>query len=84
MLHGDWIVREDVVVRPGRHRPAHRIAGIALADLFRTASAHGGIRTTVGAFAAPEPAVRAALSWLVAEGFLVADGSRPAAGSAGG
>ena len=83
VLHGDWIVREDVVVRPGRHRPAHRIAGIALADLFRAASAAGSIRGTLAAFPAPEPAGRAALSWLVAEGFLIAaDGTPASAASA--
>ena len=81
VLRGDWIAREDVVVRPGRHRPAHRIAGIALADLFRTASAAGSIRGTLAAFPAPEPAARAALAWLVAEEFLIApeSGSTPAA-----
>ena len=83
VLHGDWIVREDVVVRPGRHRPAHRIAGIALADLFRTASAAGSIRRTLAAFPAPAPAVRAALSWLVAEGFLIAPESGSAPGANG-
>lgn len=83
VLRGDWIAREDVVVRPGRPRPAHRIAGIALADLFRTASAAGSIRGTLAAFPAPEPAGRAALAWLVAEGFLIAAGGKPASAASG-
>ena len=77
VLHGDWIARADVVVRPGRLRPAYRVAGIALADLFRTASATGSIHRTLEAFPAPEPAARAALAWLVAEGFLIATESNP-------
>ena len=83
VLHGDWIGRADVVVRPGRLRPAHRVAGIALADLFRTASALGSVRGTLEAFPAPEPAVRAALSWLVAEGFLIAGDTKPASAAGG-
>jgi len=78
VLHGDWIARAEVVVRPGRLRPAHRIAGIALADLFHTASVTGSLHRTLEAFPAPEPAVRAALSWLVAEGFLIAGDAKPA------
>lgn len=72
VLEGDWIVPAQVVTRPGRLRPAHKVAGIALADLFRTASALRGLRRTLERFPAPEPAVRAALAWLVAEGFLLA------------
>ena len=72
-----------VVVRPGRLRPAHRVAGIALADLFRTASRLGNVRGTLEAFPAPEPAVRAALSWLVAEGFLTAGDAKPASAAGG-
>ena len=83
VLRGDWVVRADVVVRPGRLRPAHQVAGIALADLFRAASVTGNIHGTVEAFPAPEPAVRAALAWLVGEGFLVA-GDAKAASAAGG
>ncbi len=75
VLKDDWIVPAEVVVRPGRFRPAHKVAGIALADLFRTACALGGIRGTLEAFPAPEPAARAALAWLVAEGFLLAANS---------
>lgn len=71
VLQGDWIVPAEVVTRPGRLRAAHKVAGIALADLFRTACALGGIGRTLAAFPAPEPAVRAALAWLVAEGFLI-------------
>lgn len=82
VLQGDWIARAEVVVRPGRLRPAHKVAGIALADLFRTASVTGSIQRAVEAIPAPEPAVRAALSWLVAEGFLIAGDAKPA--SAGG
>ena len=78
VLRGDWIVREEVVVRPGRLRPAHKVAGIALADLFRAASALGSVRGTLDAFPAPEPAVRAALSWLVGEEFLIDGGAKPA------
>ena len=72
VLEGDWIVPAEVVSRPGRHRPAHRVAGVALPELFRTASRLGNVRPTLEAFPAPEPAARAALSWLVAEGFLIA------------
>lgn len=75
VLQGDWIVPAEVLVRPGRFRPAYEAAGIALAELFRTASAAGGIRQTIEAFPAPEPAVRNALSWLVAEGFLAPEPS---------
>lgn len=78
VLQGDWIARLDVVVRPGRLRPAHKVAGVALADLFRTASVSGSIHRTVEAFPAPEPAVRAALAWLVAEGYLIAGAASPA------
>ena len=77
VLQGDWIVPADVVVRPCRLRPAHRMAGIALAELFRTASALGSIHRTLEAFPAPEPAARVALSWLVAEGFLIAGDAKP-------
>ena len=75
ILAGDWIVPAEVVVRPGRFRPAHRVAGISLADLFRTVGALGGSRRTLEAFPAPESAVRTALAWLVREGFLKASGS---------
>jgi len=78
VLQGDWIARAEVVVRPGRLRPAHKVAGVALADLFRTATALGNVRGTLEAFPAPEPAVRTALSWLVAEGFLTAGDAKPA------
>ncbi len=71
VLQGDWIVPAEVLTRPGRFRAAHKVAGVALADLFRTASALSGVRRTLEAFPAPEPAVRAALAWLVAEGFLI-------------
>lgn len=71
VLQGDWIVPAEVLTRPGRFRPAHKVAGVALADLFRTASALSGVRRTLEAFPAPEPAVRTALAWLVAEGFLI-------------
>ena len=83
VLQGDWIVSADVVSRPGRLRPAHKIAGIAVADLFRTASALGGIRRTVEVFPAPERAARAALSWLVAEGFVIVDDAKPVSGTGG-
>jgi len=75
VLEGDWIVPAEVVTCPGRLRPAHRVTGVALPDLFRTASRLGGIRPTLEAFPAPEPAARAALAWLVAEGFLIAGDS---------
>ncbi len=78
VLQGDWIVPAEAVVRPSRFRPGHKVAGIALAELFRTASALGGIRRTLEAFPAPEPAVRAALAWLVAEGFLIVSDPKPA------
>lgn len=71
VLQGDWIVPAEVVVRPDRFRPAHKVAGIALAELFRAVGARGGVRRTLQDFPAPEPAVRAALAWLVAEGFLL-------------
>ena len=78
VLQGDWIVPAEAVVRPSRFRPGHKFAGITLAELFRTASALGGIRRTLEAFPAPEPAVRAALAWLVAEGFLIVSDPKPA------
>lgn len=71
VLQGDWIVPAEVVVRPDRFRPAHKVAGIALAELFRAVSAWGGIRRTLQEFPAPEPAVRTALAWLVGERFLI-------------
>ena len=82
VLEGDWIVPAEVVTRPGRFRPAHKVAGVALAELFRTATAMGGVRRTLETFPAPEPAVRTALFWLVAEGFLTA--ARPRAIASGG
>ena len=72
VLEGDWIVPAEVVVRPGRFRPAHRVAGVSLADLFQTASARRGIRRTLDAFPAREADARTALAWLVSEGFLEA------------
>ena len=71
VLRGDWIVPAEVLVRPDRLRPAHKVAGVVLADLFQTACALGRIRRTLEAFPGSEPAVRTALAWLVAEGFLV-------------
>ena len=81
VLKDDWIVPAEVVIRPGRLRPAHKVAGIALAELYRTACARGGIRRTLEGFPAPEPAVRAALAWLVAEGFLLAADSKSPSGA---
>ena len=78
VLQGDWIVPAEVVVRPNRFRPGHKFAGIALAELFRTASALGRIGRTLEAFPAPEPAVRTALAWLVAEEFLIVGDPKPA------
>ncbi len=71
VLQGDWIVPADVVILPGRLRPAHKVAGIALAELFRAVGARGGIRRTLREFPAPQPAVRTALAWLVGERFLI-------------
>ena len=82
VLRGDWIVPAEVVVRADRFRPAHKVAGIALAELFRAVGARGGVRRTLQEFPAPEPAVRTALAWLVAEGFLISTDSKP--GSAAG
>lgn len=81
VLQGDWIVPAEVLTRPGRFRPAHKVAGIALAGLFRTASAAGGIRRTLDTTPAAEPAARAALSWLVAERFLIAADRRSTSGT---
>ncbi len=83
VLEGDWIVPAEVVVRPDRLRPAHKVAGIALAALFRTVGARGGVRRTLQEFPAPEPAVRAALAWLVGEGFLIAGDTKPASAAGG-
>lgn len=83
VLQGDWIVSAEVVTRPGRFRPAHRIAGIALADLFETASAVGSVRRTLETVPAPEPAARAALAWLVAEGFLISPDAKAASAASG-
>ena len=81
VLAGDWIVPAEVLIRPGRFRPAHKMAGVALADLFRAVDARRGIRRTLQEFPAPEPAVRAALAWLVAEGFLIPGAPGAAGGS---
>ena len=70
VLEKDWIVPAEVLVLPGRPRPAHRHGEILLPDLFRTAVAAGSAARTVRAFPASEPATRAALGWLVREGFL--------------
>ena len=78
VLEQDWIIPAEVVVRPGRFRSGHRFAGIHLAELFRTSITLGSIRRTLEAYPAPEPAVRAALAWLFAEGFLIGSGSRTA------
>ena len=71
ILEGDWIVPAEVLTLPGRPRPAHQFRGIALAELFRTASSRGSFRRALDAFPAPQPAVTAALSWLVRERFLL-------------
>lgn len=70
VLEGDWIVPAEVVVRPGRHRPAHRVGGAPLAPLFR--GAEGG--ATAAELARRVPGTGAsgirAVGWLVREGFL--------------
>lgn len=70
ILGGDWIVAAEVLSRPGRHRPAHKFAGVALAELFRAACEHHAVGPTIAAFPAPDAATRAGLNWLVREGFL--------------
>ena len=70
ILGGDWIVAAEVLTRPSRHRPAHKFAGIPLAELFRAACEHRAVLPTIAAFPAPEAATRAGLNWLVREGFL--------------
>lgn len=70
VLQGDWIVPAEVLTRPGRLRPAHRFAGVALAELFRTATTRRDIRRTIETFPAPEPATRAALTWLTTNHYL--------------
>lgn len=71
ILENDWIVPAEVLVLPGRHRPAHRMGQIALPDLFRTAIAVGTAARAVKTFPAPERATRTALAWLTREGFLI-------------
>lgn len=70
VLDGDWIVPAEVLARPGRPRPAHRVEGASLAPLFRRAE--GGV--TAAELARPVPGARAsgmrAVGWLVREGFL--------------
>ena len=70
VLDNDWIVPAEVLWSPERHRPAHRFGAISLPALFRAACASGGVRRTLAEFPAAEPATRAALAWLVREGFL--------------
>ena len=70
---------EYLSTRPARRSgPTHVMAGLALAQLFRSASILGDVHRIVEAYPAPETSVRAALSWLVAEGFLMVAGSRRA------
>ncbi len=77
VLEADWIVAAEVLVRPGRARPVHRLRGILLPELFRTACASGRVGRTVERFPTPATTgvreeVTAGLSWLVREGFLAA------------
>ena len=70
VLEGDWIVPAEVLTRPGRHRPAHRVGSVPLAPLFRRAAGGG----TAAELARRVPGTRAsgmqAVGWLVREGFL--------------
>lgn len=68
VLEGDWIVPAEVLVRPGRPRPAHRLGGTNLVELFRRAG--GGV--TPSQLAEDRPEAGAAALWLVREGFLTA------------
>lgn len=71
VLEGDWIVAAEVLMRPGHPRAAHRFRDISLPELFRAACAAGTVRRALAASPASEPAARAALGWLLREGFLV-------------
>lgn len=70
VLEGDWIVPAEVLVRPGRHRPAHRVGGVPLAPLFR--GAEGGAAAAELARRVPGTGAAGiqAVGWLVREGFL--------------
>lgn len=68
VLEGDWIVPAEVLVRPGRPRPAHRLGGTNLVELFRQAG--GGL--TAAQLAGDRPEAGAAALWLVREGFFTA------------
>ena len=81
VLRGDWIVAAEALSGPGRHRPAHRFGRIPLPELFRTASTAGSVRQTLAEFPASEDETRAALGWLVGEGFLRPAASAPASGT---
>lgn len=70
VLEGDWIVPAEVLVRPGRPRPAHRLGGTNLVELFRQA----GSGVTASQLAGDRPEAGAAALWLVREGFLTAGG----------
>lgn len=66
VMEGDWIVPAEVLVRPGRPRPAHRLGRTNLVELFRRAAS--GV--TAAQLAKERPEAGAAARWLVREGFL--------------
>lgn len=66
VLEGDWIVPAEVLVRPGRPRPAHRLGATNLVELFRRVAS--GV--TAAQLAKERPEAGAAALWLVREGFL--------------
>lgn len=68
VLEGDWIVPAEVLVLPGRPRPAHRLGGTNLVELFRRAAS--GV--TAAQLEKERPGAGAAALWLVREGFLSA------------
>ena len=70
VLRGDWIEPAEVLVLEGRCRPAHRVAGVSLPDIIRTARGGTTIRDLTRRLDAPREAVEAAARWLAAEGFL--------------
>lgn len=77
VLEGDWIVPAEVVVRPGRHRPAHRVGDVPLAPLFRRAE--GGVTAAELARRVSRTGASGmrVVGWLVREGFLAPERGGP-------
>lgn len=70
VLEGDWIVPAEVLARPGRPRPAHRVAGVLLAPLFRSAEGGAAAAELARRCSGTGASGTQAVGWLVREGFL--------------